>query len=55
MITMLAGAPHMRNFDMTFAKSTTPVVFDMTFQSVDKVLGQKFAQAPWGIGGHQAD
>ena len=35
-----SGMPNMMNFDMTFGKSTTPVVFDMTFQSVEKVSGQ---------------
>ena len=31
----------MMNFDMTLGKSTTPVVFDLTFQSVEMVSGQK--------------
>src|SRR5262245_29449912 len=31
----------MMNFDMTFGRSTTPVVRNMTFQSVEKVSGQK--------------
>ena len=37
----LSGMPNMMNFDMTFGKSMTPVVFDMTFQSVEMVSGQK--------------
>jgi hypothetical protein len=28
-------------FDITFGKSTTPVVFEVTFQSVERVSGQK--------------
>ena len=36
----LSGIPNMINFDMTFGRSTTPVVRDMTFQSVDMVSGQ---------------
>ncbi len=30
---------------MTLGKSTTPVVFDWTFQSVEKVSGKK----PWPV------
>src|SRR5215475_13598428 len=37
----LIDMPNMINFDITFGKSTTPVVFDKTFQSVDNVSGQK--------------
>jgi hypothetical protein len=31
----------MMNFDMTLGKSTTPVVLDIVFQSVERVSGQK--------------
>src|SRR5262249_18164910 len=36
-IIWLSGMPNMMNFDITFGKSMTPVVFDMTFQSVEMV------------------
>jgi len=37
----LSGMPNMMNFDMTLGRSTTPLVFDVVFQSVEKVSGHK--------------
>jgi len=39
-ITCVSGMPNMKNFDITLGKSTTPVVRDCVFQSVEKVSGQ---------------
>src|SRR5438874_7588263 len=38
-ITWLSGMPNMSSFDITFGRSTTPVVRDIRFQSVEKVSG----------------
>ena len=35
----LSGMPNMMNFDITLGRSMTPVVFDVVFQSVEKVSG----------------
>src|SRR5271154_3171172 len=41
-ITWLNDMPNIRNFDITFGKSTTPgLLRDIAFQSVERVSGQK--------------
>ena len=41
-ITWSSGMPNIRNFDITFEKSTTPgLLRDIAFQSVERVSGQK--------------
>ena len=41
-ITWLSDMPNIRNFDITFGKSTTPgLLRDIAFQSVERVSGQK--------------
>ncbi len=41
-ITWSSGMPSIRNLDMQFGKSITPVICAFVFQSVEKVSGQKF-------------
>ena len=38
---LVSGMPNVMNFDMTFGRSTTPVVSTFAFQSVENVSGQK--------------